>query len=108
MDKIALRAACAGLVIGISTAAVAATTISQKDKTFSEESVTVKAGEKVKFVNDDNVTHNLTLKTPGGKMKPGVLEKPGEDTEFVFDEVGSYEVRCLIHPKMKMSIEVVK
>ena len=106
MDKITLRAAFAGLAIGISTAAIAATTISQKDKTFSQESVTVRAGETIKFVNDDNVTHDLTLKTPGGKMKPGVLEKPGEETEFAFDEVGSYEVRCLIHPKMKMSVEV--
>jgi cytochrome c peroxidase len=108
MDKIVIRAACAGLVVGISTAAIAATTISQKDKTFSQENVAISAGEKVKFVNDDNVTHNLTLKTPGGKMKPGVLEKPGEETEFVFDEVGSYEVRCLIHPRMKMSVEVAK
>jgi len=108
MDKIALRAALAGLAVGISTAAIAAATISQKDKTFSQESASVRAGEKIRFVNDDNVTHNLTLKTPAGKMKPGVLEKPGEDTELAFDEVGSYEVRCLIHPKMKMSVEVVR
>ena len=106
MDKIALYAAFAGLAVGISTAAIAATSISQKDKTFSQESVTVKAGEKVKFVNDDNVTHNLTVKTPGGKAKPGVQEKPGDEIEFAFDEVGSYEIRCLIHPKMKMSVEV--
>jgi len=106
MDKITLCAVFAGLAVGISTAAIAATTISQKDKTFSQESVTVKVGEKVKFVNDDNVTHNLTVKTPGGKTKPGVQEKPGDETELAFDEVGSYEVRCLIHPKMKMSVEV--
>jgi cytochrome c peroxidase len=106
MDRMMLRAAAAGLLIGISTAAIAATTISQKDKTFSQESVTVRAGEKIKFVNDDDVTHNLTLRTPAGKMRPGIQEKPGEATEFAFDEVGNYEVRCLIHPKMKMSVEV--
>ena len=108
MDKIMLRAASAGLIIGISTAALAATTISQKDRTFSQESVTVKAGETIKFLNDDNVTHNLTLKTPGGKMKPGVLQKPGEETDLVFDEVGDYEVRCLIHPKMKLGVAAVR
>jgi plastocyanin len=90
MDKMTLRAAFAGLVVGVSTAAIAATTIS-KDKTFSQENVMVKAGEKIKFVNDDNVTRNLTVKTPSGKTKPGVQEKPGDETEFAFDEVGIYE-----------------
>jgi cytochrome c peroxidase len=105
MDKITTRAALAGLIVGIATAAIAATSISQKDKTFSQESVTVKTGEKIKFVNDDNVTHNLTVKTPGGTTRPGVQEKPGDEVELAFDEAGTYEVRCLIHPKMKMSVE---
>ena len=101
-----LRAAFAGLIVGIATAAVAAaTTISQKDKTFSQDSVTVKAGEKIKFINDDNVTHNLTVKTPGATTRQGVQEKPGDEIELGFDEAGTYEVRCLIHPKMKMSVE---
>ena len=106
MDKVTVLAAFAGLVIGVSTAAIAATTITQKDKTFSEKSITAKLGEKIKFVNDDNVTHNITVKTPGGTTWPGVLENPGEQIELVFDEAGVYEVRCLIHPKMKMSVEV--
>lgn len=106
MDKITLLATFAGLVVGVSTAAIASTTIAQKDKTFSQESVTVKAGEKVKFINDDNVTHNLTVKSPTGAIKAGVQEKPGEEVEFVFDDIGVNEVRCLIHPKMKISVEV--
>jgi cytochrome c peroxidase len=105
MDKVVLRAAFAGLVVGVSTAAIAATAISQKDKTFSQDSATVKAGEKIKFTNDDTVVHNLSVKTPGGSMRPGVQEKPGDEIELAFDEVGTYEIRCLIHPKMKMSVE---
>jgi cytochrome c peroxidase len=105
MDKMIIRTVLAGLVAGVATAAIAATTISQKDKTFSQESVTVKAGEKIKFVNDDNVTHNLTVKTPAGTTRPGVQEKPGDEIELAFDEAGVYEVRCLIHPKMKLSVE---
>jgi cytochrome c peroxidase len=106
MDKMTLRAAFIGLIAGISTAAIAATSISQKDKIFSQESAAVKAGEKIKFVNDDSVTHNLTVKTPGGVTKPGIQEKPGDEIELAFDEIGTYDVRCLIHPKMKMSVEV--
>ena len=106
MDKVTLLAAFAGLAVGASTAAIAATTITQKDKIFSQETVAAKAGEKIKFVNDDNVTHNLTVKTAGGVTKPGIQQKPGDEVELTFDEIGVSEVRCLIHPKMKMSVEV--
>lgn len=106
MDKITIRSILIGAVLGVSTAAIAATTITQKDKTFSEERVTVKAGDKIKFVNDDSVTHNLTVKAPNGATKPGIQQKPGDEVELAFDDVGVSEVRCLIHPKMKMSVEV--
>lgn len=106
MDKITIRSILIGAVLGVSTAAIAATTITQKDKTFSEERVTVKVGDKIKFVNDDNVTHNLTVKAPNGATKPGIQQKPGDEVELAFDAVGVSEVRCLIHPKMKMSVEV--
>jgi cytochrome c peroxidase len=106
MDKVTAAAAIAGMLAGISTAALAATTISQKDKTFSEESVTVKAGDKIRFVNEDTVTHNITVKGPDGVAKPGVQEKPGDSIELSFDDAGVSEVRCLIHPKMKLSVDV--
>jgi cytochrome c peroxidase len=70
------------------------------------ENVAIRLGEKLRFVNDDTVTHNITLKTPGGESRPGILEKPGDEVELAFDEVGTHQVRCLIHPKMKLSVEV--
>ena len=106
MDKITVFAIFAGLAIGVSTAAIASTAISQKDKAFSQESVTVKAGEKIKFVNDDEVTHNITVTGPNGASRPGVQEKPGSEIELAFDDVGVNVVRCLIHPKMKLTVEV--
>jgi cytochrome c peroxidase len=106
MDKITVLAMFAGLAVGVSTAAIAASSITQKDKAFSQETITVKAGEKIKFVNDDTVTHNITVKPPSGAAKPGIQEKPGDEVEIAFDEAGVNEVRCLIHPKMKLSVEV--
>jgi len=106
MDKMIYRAAFAGLVVGFSTAAIAATSIAQKDKAFSVENVAINAGEKLRFVNDDNVTHNILVRTPGGEKRPGILEKPGDEMELAFDEVGTHQVRCLIHPKMKLSVDV--
>jgi len=106
MDKMICRAAFAGLMIGLSTASIAATSIAQKDKAFSLESVAINVGEKLRFVNDDNVTHNVTVKTPRGESRPGVVERPGDEMELAFDEVGTHQVRCLIHPKMKLSVDV--
>jgi cytochrome c peroxidase len=105
MDKMICRAAFAGLIAGISTASIAATAISQKDKTFSQESVAIRAGDKLSFVNDDNVTHDISVRTPGGASRPGIVEKPGDELELAFDDVGTYQVRCLIHPKMKMTVD---
>lgn len=105
MDKMIRRAAVLGLIAGMSTAALAATAISQKDKSFSQDNVAIKAGDKLSFVNDDTVTHDISVRTPGGASRPGVVEKPGDELELAFDEVGTYQVRCLIHPKMKMTVD---
>lgn len=105
MDKMICRTAFVGLTVGISTAAISATAVLQKDKAFSQDSVAIKAGDRLSFVNDDNVTHDISVRTPGGASRPGVLEKPGDQLELAFDDVGTYQVRCLIHPKMKMTVD---
>jgi plastocyanin len=80
--------------------------ITQKDKQFSQEAVTMKAGDKMRMVNDDSVTHNVVVKDASGASRPGITQKPGEQSEIGFDNAGDYEVRCLIHPKMKLSVKV--
>src|SRR5882762_2801414 len=85
----------------IASAAGAGFVIVQKDKQFSEEAIRVKRGEKVHFVNSDSVTHNISIKEPNGDAKPGITQKPGDETDVQFDHPGEHEVRCLIHPKMK-------
>jgi cytochrome c peroxidase len=105
MDKMICRAAFFGLIAGMSTASIAATAISQKDKAFSQDNVAIKAGDKLSFVNDDTVTHDISVRTPGGSSRPGVVEKPGDALELAFDDVGTYQVRCLIHPKMKLTVD---
>ena len=52
-------------------------TVSQKDKQFSVETLTVGAGETVVFSNDDQVVHDISVTKPDGSTTPGVMEKPG-------------------------------
>ena len=86
------------------TEALAETAIGQKGKQFSQDAITVKAGDKVTFVNDDTIAHNITVKDPSGGNRTGELQKPGTRTDLAFDKTGVHEVRCAIHPKMKMTV----
>ena len=106
-----MRVALIAAVTAASLAALGAAAsvdeiVGQKDKQFSRDTVIVKAGDKVTFVNDDTVAHNITVRDPGGANKVGTVQKPGDKAEVVFDKMGDHDVRCAIHPKMKMSVKV--
>lgn len=92
---------------GVVWAAGAAVTITQKGKVFSETSVTIKAGQSVRFVNDDSVTHNVFAT---GENFSFNLKKqaPGTESTVVFPQEGRFECRCAIHPNMKLEVNVVK
>jgi plastocyanin len=79
-------------------------TVGQAGKTFNPADVQVKVGDSVKFNNDDTVTHAVLVKGPHetnlGQMKPG------DAKSVTLDEAGTYDVKCAIHPKMKLTITV--
>ncbi len=77
--------------------------ISQIDKKFDPETVTAKVGDTIVFVNDDKVAHNILISKI--RYNSG-LQKPGQSAELALDEAGTFKVRCGIHPKMKMTLEV--
>lgn len=80
--------------------------VDQKNKQFSQTTVTVKAGEAVTFTNSDDVTHDLSIKDPDDTKILGQMEHPGDHVTVTFDKIGEYQVMCLIHPKMKMTVIV--
>jgi len=81
--------------------------IEQKDKSFSVTEITVKPGEVLVFKNSDEVTHNVfsTSKANAFNIK---VQQPGGSSEVAFSEEGTTEVRCAIHPKMKLLVTVKK
>lgn len=82
-----------------------AATVGQKDKVFSQEQVALRAGQTVRFTNDDTVAHNVMVRDPGGATRAAVLQRPGEHTDVGFDKPGEYDVRCAIHPRMRMTVQ---
>jgi plastocyanin len=79
--------------------------IEQKNRSFSVTELTIKLGESVVFHNVDEVTHNVFSMSPGIKFDIKT-QKPGSTSTVPFEKAGIGEVRCAIHPNMKLKLTV--
>ena len=94
------------IAAGFSVGAYAATeVIHQQGRVFSSESISVKKGDAVTFLNDDSVPHNIMSATKGNEFNLG-SQAPGTSTDVTFKESGDVQVICAIHPRMKMMVKV--
>ncbi len=65
---------------------------------FDPEEVTVQAGTTVTWTNSDDLPHTVTKESgPGADFDSGDLE-PGATFEQTFDEPGTVDYVCTIHP----------
>lgn len=99
---------CALAVLGIAFPALASDlSVVQQNQAFSVSTLTVHVGDKLTFNNQDDVTHNITVKGGAdGDVDDLGLQKPGKAVNYTFDAKGAYRVICSIHPKMKMTVNV--
>jgi len=79
--------------------------VGQKDKQFTKKVVTIKAGDSVKFTNQDPFFHNIFSLSEQKTFDLGSYPK-GQSKSVKFDKAGTYEVECAIHPNMKMQVKV--
>ena len=80
-------------------------TVSMAGQAFSPSSLTIPAGTTVTFT--DTSGHTVTEGTDGTAVDdPIVDEQGGSDIPVTFDEVGTYNITCKIHPFMNMTITV--
>jgi len=104
--RVASIAATALLVMTMSAAARAAeVVVDQQNKEFSEKSLHLKVGDSIKFVNKDDIVHEVHSDSEGNDFDLGA-QKPGAETSHTFDKPGTVKVRCAIHPKMKLEVVV--
>src|SRR3569833_725367 len=91
------------IVGGFYTGALAAVqVIHQQGRVFSEQSITLKKGEALTFLNDDTIPHNIMSASKGNEFNLGTTS-PGSSTDVSFKEAGGVAVICAIHPRMKMT-----
>ena len=85
--------------------ATAPVTVSQRNRHFNPETLTIAIGGVVHVVNDDRVTHHVYVDSPAMKFDSG--EQPvGATVDLEFDHAGTYHVLCAIHPTMHLVVTV--
>jgi plastocyanin len=102
-----LRAFAAGAAVCCAVygalAATGETQLTIDNFTFKPDSITVRAGTRIVWVNDDDIPHSIVETT-------GKFHSPALDTEdkfaFTFDKAGTYEYFCGLHPHMTGKVVV--
>ena len=76
---------------------------------FSPASLTINAGDTVEWTNADTAAHTVTGGSPANGPS-GVFDSSlvmgGASFENTFDEAGSYDYFCMVHPWMVGNIKV--
>ncbi|MBY0333324.1 MAG: cupredoxin domain-containing protein [Acetobacteraceae bacterium] len=103
-QALCLAAASLAVMSAAALAQVDLPTVGQKDRAFSRESLEIRAGGSVRFQNDDSVAHNVVVRDPGGATRTSPLQRPGDKTDIAFAAAGEYDVRCALHPRMRMTV----
>jgi plastocyanin len=81
--------------------------IEQAGKKFVPNWAVVQRGTSIAFPNNDNIYHNVFSLSPGNSFDLGLYNSDGEAKTHAFNEAGSVDVYCNIHPQMQASVLVV-
>jgi plastocyanin len=94
------------MLAGAAIVAAAGTiTVSQFHRQFSPSHLEIARGTTIHIVNDDNVTHHVYVDAPGMQFDSG--EQPiGKTVDLTFNQEGTFNVLCAIHPTMKLKVVV--
>ncbi len=78
------------------------------DAVFRPQTVTVRSGTTVTWVNTDASAHTATSSTSGdpGAVFDSALLTPGEEYSFRFEGTGTYGYFCQLHPVMTGTVIV--
>lgn len=79
--------------------------VAQKDTQFAPTSIKIKVGDAVDFRNDDPFSHNVFSLSDAKSFDLGSYPK-GESRKVTFEQPGTVDVECAVHPTMQMKIEV--
>lgn len=76
---------------------------------FDPAELTVPVGTEVTWVNADSFAHTVTEGTDGQATQDPIVDEDIDQNGSVsvtFDEAGTYEITCELHPSMQMTVTV--
>lgn len=76
---------------------------------FDTTELTITAGTTVLFLNADSYAHTVTEGSGGRAVDDPIVDREiaqNRSVRVTFDEPGTYEITCEIHPSMQMTITV--
>lgn len=79
--------------------------VAQKGRAFAVREVQVERGGAVRFTNEDDFPHQIAVRGAGYEFESD-LQAPGGVVEVTPPSAGAFEVRCGVHPRMRMTIHV--
>ena len=80
----------------------------ENDKCYIPSLIVIEKGKQVTWVNEDSAFHSITsgfYDTPTDLFDSGHLD-PFESYTLTFDETGTYDYFCTLHPWMKGQVVV--
>jgi len=89
----------------VAAPAAAANEVVIDNFTFGPNMLTVAAGTKVTWKNDDSDPHTVTSAADPKLLKSPPLDT-GDSFSFTFDKPGTYKYFCSLHPHMQGAIVV--
>ena len=82
-----------------------AETVSLSGAAFSPSTLTISAGTTVTFT--DTSGHTVSEGSDGVAVDDPIVDQAGgADIDVTFDEPGTYQITCKVHPAMNMTITV--
>lgn len=86
------------------TAADGAVQVTMKGIAYNPKTVAVRPGQKITWVNDDDVLHDV-VSTSGERIESELFSN-GKSFSFTPTRVGTIAYVCTIHPGMEGTVEV--
>ncbi len=80
--------------------------MNQQWSTFTPGVLGIPVGTTVRFLNNDSVTHNVTLEPVHGAKKNLGDHPPSQSTASTFTHPGAVHINCTLHPAMTAWIYV--
>ncbi len=92
-------------ILNVAGMAADSVTVVQQHRAFSIGQVTIGQSSKLQFSNEDDFAHELFVESPSFTFESDEQE-PGQTLAITFTARGHFTVRCHIHPKMQLDVDV--